>query len=288
MKPEDIKRETTLYGILGDALEKGKLPSHINDFFDANEMDSFCSIFNIREEDMGFFLHGLKQQNNIKGLFVEPSHSLEAIERLDERSVIAEACSVIDSIEIRDGKLIGTFSMAEGLAKTLYAKAALTDKKIALIGANSYAKAVLMALCSFNPKEIMLCDVFLEDALKLSEEIKSLTAYGRFDFARVASDVNIDMSDVTAVINLSSSGSKADDAFISMSKLAPETILVDMAKVESENEPYLISYAKKNGHSYMDGYYLKLLSVSENIYYWQEKSTKIPEDYLQIKIEQKI
>jgi shikimate 5-dehydrogenase len=287
MKPEDIKRETILYGILGDALEKRNLPSNINDYFDDNQMDSFCSIFNIRAEDLGFFLHGLRQQHNVKGLFVEPSHSSDALEKVDELSIIAKVCGVIDSIEIRDGKLIGTMSFVEGVAKTLYAKGILQDKKVAVIGTNSYAKAMILALSAFNPKEILLVDPFLEEALQLSSEITAINAYKSFDFARCASDIKCDMSEVTVLINMSDSGIENQDNFINFNHLSDEIVIVDHHTLE-EADTYLIDYANKNGLSMMDGLYLKLLGVSENIYYWQEKNSKIADDYRTIKTLQKV
>ena len=200
MRPDEIKRDTFLFGLVGDALEKTPLPSMINAFYDANGLNAFCSIFNIRDDDVPFFLTQIKSKT-IKGLFIQPSHSPKVLEYIDSFSQEAEHSAAVDAIVIGEGRLHGENFKARGIVSELLEEGDLTEREIAVIGSEGLALAVVLAIAAENPKQVTLVDPSPEAALSLSQTVKKVTGFDRFEIERCAEGMTTDLGSVDIVIN---------------------------------------------------------------------------------------
>jgi len=200
MKPDEIKRDTLLFGLVGDALEKTPLPSMINAFYDANGLNAFCSIFNIRDDDVPFFLTQIKTKT-IKGLFIQPSHSPKVLEYIDDFSPEAEHAAAVDAIVIGEGRLHGENFKARGIVSELHEEGDLTGREIAVIGSEGSALAVALAVAAENPKRMVLVDPSPEAALALSRKVKSVTGFDRFEIERCAEGMTTDLASADVIVN---------------------------------------------------------------------------------------
>lgn len=200
MTPEQIRRDTGLFGLVGDALEKTPLPNMVNAFYDFNALNAFCSIFNIREEDIPFFLTNIKGKT-IKGLFIQPSHAPKVLEHIDRFSPESEASGAVDSIVIEEGRLQGECFKAAGISRELAAEGGLAGKTVALMGSDATALATAFCLASQEPKKMLLVDPAPEAALALSQKIKAFGGYDAFEIERCGERVVADLGTADVVIS---------------------------------------------------------------------------------------
>ncbi len=200
MTPEQIKRDTLLFGLVGDALEKTPLPSMINAFYDFNGLNAFCSIFNIRDDDVPFFLTNIKTKT-IKGLFILPSHMPKVLEYIDRFSPEAECSSAVDAIVIVDGMLHGENFKSAGIALEMAEEGSLDEMVIAVMGSGGDGVAAALAFAAKKPKKIVIVDPAPEAALALSQTVKAACGYDAFEIERCAEGVTTDLSGTDVVIN---------------------------------------------------------------------------------------
>jgi shikimate 5-dehydrogenase len=221
MTPEQIKRDTLFFGLVGDALEKTPLPSMINAFYDFNHLNAFCSIFNIRDDDVPFFLTNIKTKT-IKGLFIQPSHTRKVLEYIDHFSPEAERSRSVDAIVIDGGKLHGENFKAQGIVAELKREGGVADKAIAIMGTDGSALAIASAVAAERPKKMMIVDPAPEAALEFSQKINAACGFEAFEIERCAAGVTADLRSAGVVIN-----SLTLDASISFSDLKAGTIVYD-------------------------------------------------------------
>ena len=193
MRPDQITRETALFGLLGDGLEKSSDPDMINRFFDGNGVDAFCSIFNIREEDMPFFLTQIKSKT-IKALFVRPSHAAWCLEYLDIRDEVAEATGFIDAAVIENGLLRGMASAPAALMRDV------RDKRVAILGNTPRAQAFALAAALAGAGEICLADDSLEELARTGGMIRSRSA-AAITYERCAPGAMTGIASADVVVN---------------------------------------------------------------------------------------
>jgi len=181
MTADKITRQTIMVGIIGEALEKSPLPTRINERIDVLKLDIFCSIFNIRDEDIPFFLNGLKSRN-IPGLFIRPSHMDDVFVKLTTKDVIPAQTGYIDSATIRDGVIIGHAfgcEMAAHLTKQ--------SDDIAIIGTQKSALAYALAIAKNRPKTLKLVSSVLEEQLPIAKKLQTDLGFTGCDHLRLAS-----------------------------------------------------------------------------------------------------
>jgi shikimate dehydrogenase len=248
MRPEQITRETRLFGLVGDALEKTPLPAMFNAFYDGNALDAFCSIFNIREEDVPFFLTNIKSKP-IGGLFIQPSHREFVLPYIDRFFPDFEASGAVDSIIIDAGMLWGTCFQAEGIADELAAMGQIRGKTVALIGCNAQALATALCLIREFPARMIVADASREEALVFSKKIEALSGFASFGIERCAAGVKTDLLEADAVINFAAL--EADAVFLD---LKPGAIVYD-----AEGSLAGLSWQKEV--RYKGPYYMNLLQA---------------------------
>lgn len=200
MTPEQIKRDTLLFGLVGDALEKTPLPSMINAFYDFNKLNAFCSIFNIRDDDVPFFLTNVKSKT-IRGLFIQPSHASKVLEYVDHFSAEAEHSKAVDALVIENGKLYGENYKAKGIVSELKSEGGMAEKEIAIMGTDGVSLAVALAVAAQKPRKLLIVDPAPEAALALMQKVTAVCGFDAFEIERCAAGVTTDLSRADVVIN---------------------------------------------------------------------------------------
>ncbi|MDQ1340824.1 MAG: hypothetical protein QG567_1982 [Campylobacterota bacterium] len=162
MNPVNITKETKLYGFVGENVTHSEFLAVVNRYFDSNNIDAFCSVFNIRFDDLAFFLHNIKTRS-IEGIFIEQTYAKAIFSMLDE--VLGENFGIVDTVFIREKRLIGTLARPAALAKMLNEKSMAKDKKIYIYKINEWAKAFIFELMKFQPAKIIPIDSISKDEI---------------------------------------------------------------------------------------------------------------------------
>lgn len=132
---------TKLFGLIGDPVEKSI--SHIthNDFFEKEKINAKYVKIPIKKEELQTFFQKIKDLN-FQGLSVTMPLKETIIPYLDNVDDRAKAISAVNTITIKDGKLIGSNTDAEGALLALEEKTAVYAKKLIILGSGGAAKAI--------------------------------------------------------------------------------------------------------------------------------------------------
>lgn len=162
MNPINIKKETKLYGFVGENVTHSGFLALANRYFDSKNIDAFCSVFNIRFDDLAFFLHNIKTRP-IEGIFIEQAYAKAVFGMIDE--VLGENFGIVDTVFIREKRLIGTLARPAALAEMLNEKSMAKDKKIYVYKINEWAKAFIFELMKFQPAKIIPIESISKDEI---------------------------------------------------------------------------------------------------------------------------
>lgn len=140
---EKIKGSTKLYAVIGDPINHSLSPQLHNTVFDYDNKDCLYIPFKIKYEDLGQSIPILK--NNLWGFNVTKPHKQNILKYLDIISDEAKAYNAVNTVLVKDNKLIGHNTDGYGFAKSIES-IDIKDKKVLLIGAGGAASVVLYEL----------------------------------------------------------------------------------------------------------------------------------------------
>lgn len=218
---EKIGPETRLFSIIGkDAIEH-KQAEVFNNIFQELDVDYKMMPLNIRQDDLGFFLNGLKD-SKIEAVYFEQEYweSIYTLLPCDDEEI--NFCKICDTIDIIDAAYRMRISIGEAIVSQI---SDIDNKTIILIGATSISKSVLFHLVKNRPAKIILADEIIEELIELMEfiptDIKS-------DIIRIQ-DKNI-TTDADIILNFSDKEYKSDIDF----KHNFDNILKSIAQINSK------------------------------------------------------
>ena len=174
-----ISGKTRLYGIFGYPVEHTFSPGMHNAAFRKLGMDACYVSFGVRPEDLGEAAKALIPLG-LCGLNVTVPHKEKVIAYLDELSEEAKLIGAVNTIEIKDRKLIGHNTDGRGFLRSLRDNAGFNPKgkKILMIGSGGAARAVGFSLALSGAKKIALLDLDAPKAKKLATDIGEKTGTG--------------------------------------------------------------------------------------------------------------
>jgi shikimate 5-dehydrogenase len=163
---EIIGKDTKLFSVIGSSAIEHKLEKFFNRYFQEMNVDCKAMPLNIREDDLGFFLNGLKD-SKIKAVFLEKEYWQNVYALLnpdDEECTFAGIC---DTIDIVNNNYQVTLTQGRALVEVLKGKTNLCDKNILIMGNSPSAKSFLYNLVKENPQKIIFADEYIEEMLEL-------------------------------------------------------------------------------------------------------------------------
>ena len=135
-----------LYGVTGWPLKKTRSPEIHNAAFAAADVDAVMASFPV--ETAGEVI-SLVRKMGLKGMAVTIPHKESIMPLLDEISSEAQEIGAVNTIVVRDGRLIGHNTDADGFSEALTRFLdclRLDGKRVAVLGAGGASKAVVFAL----------------------------------------------------------------------------------------------------------------------------------------------
>ncbi|HJZ82870.1 MAG TPA: shikimate dehydrogenase, partial [Pyrinomonadaceae bacterium] len=168
-----INQETEIFGIIGNHVGSSLSPRIHNAAFAAVERNAVYIPFAVHDADQFIrrMVHPASREIewNLRGLSVTTPHKLAVIQGLDEIDTTAGEIGAVNTIVVRDGRLLGYNTDAAGFIAPLGERyGALQNARCAVIGAGGAAQACLWAL----QKEGAECVLFArnrEKALALAQ-----------------------------------------------------------------------------------------------------------------------
>lgn len=172
-----ISGKTAVYGIFGHPVEHTFSPGMHNAAFADLGLDGCYVPFAVRPEELGHAVSAIVPLG-LRGLNITVPHKEKVIPFLDELTEDARLIGAVNTIEVRDGSLVGHNTDGRGFLRSLRADAGFNPKgkTIFMAGAGGAARAVCFSLALAGVDTILLYDLDRAKAAKLERDVQSKTS----------------------------------------------------------------------------------------------------------------
>ncbi len=171
-----ISGKTKIYGIFGYPVEHTFSPAMHNAAFKKLAMDACYVPFAVHPEHLGDAAKAVLPLG-LGGLNVTVPHKEKIIPYLDDLSEEARLIGAVNTIEVKDGRLIGHNTDGRGFCRSLKEQTKFNPraKKILFIGSGGAARAVAFSLALAGAAKIIFRDLDAQKAASLAKDINEKT-----------------------------------------------------------------------------------------------------------------
>ncbi len=187
-----ISGKTAVYGIFGHPVEHTFSPGMHNAAFRKTGLNACYVPFSVSPERLDRAVQSIIPLG-LRGLNITVPHKEKVIPFLDTLTDDAAMIGAVNTIEVRDGRLIGHNTDGRGFLRSLAKDAQFRPrgKAFAIVGAGGAARAVGCSLALAGAREVLFYDVDMRKAQKLARELSKhigpkIWAISAAEFARKA------------------------------------------------------------------------------------------------------
>jgi len=196
-----------LAGLLGAPIAQSAAPAMHERAADALELHCHYQLIEIAgagREELRILLEGVRRLG-FAGINVTFPYKEAVLELLDELSPGAESIGAVNTIVVRDRRLIGHNTDTTGFARAVAALVCgSSNGAVAVIGAGGVGKAIAFALVGLGVEQLRLFDC---EQAKAADLAARLDGHGKSNVnTRVASSVEEALHGVAGVVNASPVG----------------------------------------------------------------------------------
>ncbi len=190
---DQIGVNTRLFSIIGaNALEK-KQDVFFNNAFQQLDVDCKMMPLNIREDDLGFFLHGLKD-SKIQGAFLDSEYWKPVYDLLHEGNNEVQQCAICDTITIADSGYKVEIVQGRATLDCVNELCDVSGKNILIVGDTPSSKSFLWHLVKANPAKILLAAYEIET---LRDFVSLIPEQITYDVIRIQNNKIEEKTDIT-------------------------------------------------------------------------------------------
>jgi shikimate dehydrogenase len=246
-----ISGKTKLYGIFGCPVEHTFSPGMHNAAFKKLGMDACYVPFAVKPEKLEEAVRAILPLG-LCGLNITVPHKERVIAYLDELSEEARLINAVNTIEVKNGKLVGHNTDGRGFLRSLKEDAGFKPKgkKYFIIGSGGAARAVGFSLALAGANKIIFYDLDASKANALAADIREKAGV---ESASVSEDVvGGYASEADCLINATPLGLKKTD-FLPIRKeyVLKKHLICDL--VYNPPVTALLKVAKKQGAKVFSG-----------------------------------
>jgi len=247
-----ITGKTAVIGIFGHPVTHSLSPVMHNCAFSKMNLDYVYVPFSVHPDNLETAVNGARAMG-LRGLNITVPHKEAIIPFLDEVSEEASLLGAVNTVDIRDGRLIGYNTDGLGFIRSI--KEALgcspKGKKVGILGAGGAARGVGISLALAGAMEITFFNRTEERAKKLADEIQKKTSASSEGFSLKPIFLK-NLKTVDILINGTSLGMKENDHKVLASEWFPKSgVVVDMV-YNPPTTPFLQT-AEAIGLKYING-----------------------------------
>jgi shikimate dehydrogenase len=269
-----ISGKTKLYGIFGHPVTHTFSPGMHNAAF-ANLGMAACYVpFEVKPENLADACKAIHPLG-LCGLNITVPHKEQVLVYLDELSEEARLIHAVNTIEIRDGRLIGHNTDGRGFLRSLevYARFNPKGKKFLFVGSGGAARAAGFSLALAGAKRIVFYDVDAGKADALASDIRSRV--GAESKSIFVDALALQASEADCLINATPLGLKKTDILpISKEHILKKHLVCDF--VYNPSETALLKAAKAKGARRLSGLGMLLYQGVIAFEIWTAKKAPVP------------
>ena len=235
-------------GVLGWPVAHSRSPRLHGHWLKRHSLDGAYVPLAVRPEDLATALQGLRALNFAGGNLTVP-HKEQALALVDDISEEAKAIGAINTLVLREGRLLGSNSDAFGFIENLRDGAPGWRAKsgpAVVLGAGGAARAVIYALLQDGAPEVRLLNRTPERAVQLAAHFGPRVTVGAWDQRADH------LSDAALLVNSTTLGMTGQAALaLSLERLPTTALVTDL--VYSPLETALLKEARARGQRVVDG-----------------------------------
>ena len=236
--------------VIGNPIEHSLSPALHNYWIKNNGINAIYEKLQLNEDELEQIILQVKEKK-INGINVTVPFKKAVIPYLDELSIEAESTQSVNTISLKNNKVIGhntdIFGFQSSIKKSEYN---LENKEILILGAGGVVPSIIFALTKMKPLKIMISNRTKKKAENLKEHFKSIEL---IEWGEVP---NVDM-----IINATSIGLKKEDVMkLDFSLMSGNKFFYDV--IYNPSETNFLKIGKKMGNKTLNG---KLMFIYQGL-----------------------
>ena len=229
------------YLVIGNPIEHSLSPELHNYWLKNNNIEAIYEKKKLSEDDLGKLILQIKEKK-IDGVNITIPFKKKIISYIDELTLEAESTQSVNTIYLKNDKLIGHNTDIDGFKMSIKkSKFDLTDKKILILGAGGVVPSIIFALNKMQASKIIVSNRTKDKA----ENLKNL--FDKLDIIEWGNIPDFDM-----IINATSLGLKKEDKInLDFSKTGTDKFFYDV--IYNPKETNFLKEGKKLGNKTENG-----------------------------------
>ncbi len=254
-RPNPAGANTALCGIVLHPAGHTRSPAMHNAAFRALGIDSVYLCFDVPPEALAAAVAGMRALG-IRQLAVSLPHKEAVLAHLDEIDETARRIGAVNTVTLRDGRLVGSNTDWLGAVRALEHETKLADARAVVLGAGGTARAVVFGLLERGSRVTVL-NRTSERASDLAEELGAQAAGGLDELSSTPHDV---------LVNTTSVGLRGDASPVDRAAISPEAVVMDA--VYDPEQTRLLRDAAARGARTVTGKWMLVHQAAEQIALW--------------------
>ena len=229
------------YLVIGNPIEHSLSPELHNYWLKNNNIEAIYEKKKLSEDDLGKLILQVKEKK-IDGVNITIPFKKKIISYIDELTLEAESTQSVNTIYLKNDKLIGHNTDIDGFKMSVEkSKFNLTDKKVLILGAGGVVPSIIFALNKMQASKIFVSNRTKDKA----ENLKNL--FDKLDIIEWGNIPDFDM-----IINATSVGLKKEDKInLDFSKIGKDKFFYDV--IYNPKETNFLKEGKKLGNKTENG-----------------------------------
>jgi shikimate dehydrogenase len=271
-------------GIFGDPVAHSLSPEMQNAALRACEIDAQYARFHIRPNELRSALRFLRSLDFV-GVNLTVPHKIAGFAQIDEADEFASRVGAVNTICLRDKKLIGSNTDGEGFLRAIRGEFSvdLRDLRVMIIGAGGGTGRGVASQCALeNCERLVLVNRSLEKANALAEHLRPFFMEARVlgpaarleAIAWEESEMRIQLADIDLIVNATPLGmNPSDPAPIPGRLIAPHHMIFDC--VYGPSKTALLRAAEQAGARSANGISMLLHQGALSFSIWFDREPPI-------------
>ena len=256
--------------VIGNPIGHSLSPTLHNFWIKSNGIDAIYEKKKLNEDELGQHVLQIKEKK-IDGINVTVPFKKAIIPYLDKLSIEAESTQSVNTIYLKNNKVIGhntdIFGFETSIKKSKYD---LNNKEILILGAGGVVPSIIFALKKMKVSKIKISNRTKEKAEKLKKIFENLEI---IEWGKVP---NFDM-----VINATSLGlNKEDKIKLNFSSIGGNKFFYDV--VYNPNETNFLKTGKNLGNIILNGKLMFIYQAFSAFNIWHEVKPEINQDVIKL------
>jgi shikimate dehydrogenase len=236
--------------VIGNPIEHSLSPTLHNYWIKNNGIDANYAKQTLNESELEQIIEDIKKEK-INGVNVTVPFKKVIIPFLDELSVEAEKTQSVNTLYLRNKKVVGHNTDIIGFETSIEkSKYDVANKKVLILGAGGVVSSIIFALNKMKVSKIIISNRTKEKAQSLKKDFKNIEI---IEWGKVS---NFDM-----IINATSIGLKEDDNIkLNFSSISRNKFFYDV--IYNPSETNFLKIGKKLGNKTLNG---KLMFIYQGL-----------------------